>query len=189
VELNKRARSEMLSDESDENFSVLTPDELDKDKKLPEERNSAEQALEQKKCVVCWCRNEAPPLDPLNVHLLLKFMNVEGRILPRRQTKLCAKFQRRVNRTIRRAKHLGLFSYKHGRFTVIDPFNENPTYEDMMNDMAREAWAKLYPLRPFPGLYETPTQAILPPREWDDDDVDDLDDLNFEDEKTPAQYQ
>merc|ERR1711991_446001 len=120
-------------------------EELDEQAALPLERDLAQEASQKHRCPTCWCRNRAPPLDPMNVHLLLKFMNLEGRILPRRQTRLCAKWQRKVASTIRRAKHLGLFSYKHVRFTVTDPFQETPSHEDVLDDLAVKAFERLYP--------------------------------------------
>jgi hypothetical protein len=83
-------------------------------------------------------------------------MNFEGRILPRRQTKLCAKFQRKLSHTIRRAKHLGLFSYKHGRFEVTDPFEESLTYEQMIDEQVKHMWMKNYPGQEVPTFAKNP---------------------------------
>ncbi len=132
--LNARVEDEQLfakADAEDAEEQFVLPEELDTKAKLPRERNLILEEAASKKCTICWCKNEAPPLDPLNVHLLLKFVNVEGRMLPRRQTKLCAKYQRKVATTLRRAKHLGLFSFKNGRFTVTDPFEETLTHEQV----------------------------------------------------------
>lgn len=59
----------------------------------------------------------------MNVPLLTRFMTSAGFIKQRRQTALCKKHQSRVGRTIKQARTLGLFSYKHGAFTVKNPLD------------------------------------------------------------------
>jgi ribosomal protein S18 len=147
LKLNERVKVEEDEDEEDNKAAddpteqeLLDPEDLDLDRVLPKERDREEEKKLARSCPICWCRNEAPPLDPLNVHLLLKFVNHEGRILPRFQTKLCAKYQRKVSRTVRRAKHLGIFSFKKGRFTATDPFMLTQTHEDMLADALMNAW-------------------------------------------------
>jgi small subunit ribosomal protein S18 len=153
MKLNQRVDDEKLySRKKPGQRDFVLAEELDENAKLPLERDMSKEESKKKKCYICWCQNKAPPLDPMNVHLLLKFMNIEGRILPRRQTKLCAKWQRKVAKTIRRAKHLGVFSYKHGRFTVTDPFQDNPTHEDVLNELAKKSWERLYPTEDYPSL-------------------------------------
>ena len=134
--------------------NFILPEELDETAVLPIERDAEQEAAMAKKCFTCWCQNRAPPLDPMNVNLLMRFMNIEGRILPRRQTHLCAKWQRKVATTIRRAKHLGLFSYKHGRFTATDPFEASPSHEDVLDELAAKAFERLYPTEPIPSFKE-----------------------------------
>lgn len=63
------------------------------------------------------------PLEPMNVPLLTQYMTSAGFIKQRRQTALCKKHQARVARTIKQARTLGLFSYKHGSFTVKNPLD------------------------------------------------------------------
>ncbi|MEX2404788.1 MAG: 30S ribosomal protein S18, partial [Balneolales bacterium] len=43
--------------------------------------------------------------------LLNRFMNDQGKILPRRVTGTSAKFQRQLSRAVRRARFLGLLPY------------------------------------------------------------------------------
>eukprot|EP01089_Gocevia_fonbrunei_P020540 TRINITY_DN7687_c0_g1_i1.p1 TRINITY_DN7687_c0_g1~~TRINITY_DN7687_c0_g1_i1.p1 ORF type:complete len:165 (-),score=31.60 TRINITY_DN7687_c0_g1_i1:72-566(-) len=74
-------------------------------------------------CAFCKPQPFRPVLDPTNVHLLSLFMTPAGNILPRRIVGNCSKHQRRLARTIKRAKHLGLFSYKDRRFTIVSPFH------------------------------------------------------------------
>ncbi|HAS36795.1 MAG TPA: 30S ribosomal protein S18, partial [Flavobacteriales bacterium] len=42
---------------------------------------------------------------------LLKFVNDQGRILPRRITGTSVKFQRKVSQAVKRARHLALLPY------------------------------------------------------------------------------
>lgn len=84
----------------------------------------------------------------MNVNLLLRFMNPAGYIKPRSKTGLCGTMQRRVARTIKHARNLGLFQYKsmldwfilldmshspEGQFTINDPtFEVKQDYESRL---------------------------------------------------------
>lgn len=46
-----------------------------------------------------------------------------GLVLPRRQTNLCPKHQRKVAPTMARAIAMGVFSWKNGPLRYLDPFN------------------------------------------------------------------
>jgi small subunit ribosomal protein S18 len=50
-------------------------------------------------------------LDYKDADYLLKLVNEQGKILPRRLTGTSAKFQGRVNKAIKRARHLALMPY------------------------------------------------------------------------------
>jgi small subunit ribosomal protein S18 len=50
-------------------------------------------------------------LDYKDANYLLKLVNEQGKILPRRITGTSAKFQGRVNKAIKRARHLALMPY------------------------------------------------------------------------------
>ena len=50
-------------------------------------------------------------IDYKNPDYLLKLVNEQGKILPRRITGTSAKFQGRVNKAIKRARHLALMPY------------------------------------------------------------------------------
>jgi len=50
-------------------------------------------------------------IDYKNTDLLERFMNDQGKILPRRVTGTSAKYQRQLARAIKRARFLGLIPY------------------------------------------------------------------------------
>lgn len=50
-------------------------------------------------------------IDYKDADYLLKLVNEQGKILPRRITGTSAKYQRRVNKAIKRARHLALMPY------------------------------------------------------------------------------
>ncbi len=50
-------------------------------------------------------------VDYKNPEFLKKFLNEQGKILPRRITGTSQKFQRKVARAIKRARHLALLPY------------------------------------------------------------------------------
>jgi small subunit ribosomal protein S18 len=50
-------------------------------------------------------------VDYKDPDFLLKFVNEQGKILPRRITGTSAKFQKKVNTAIKRARHLAILPY------------------------------------------------------------------------------
>ena len=50
-------------------------------------------------------------VDYKNPDFLLKFINEQGKILPRRITGTSAKFQKRVNKAVKRSRHLAILPY------------------------------------------------------------------------------
>jgi small subunit ribosomal protein S18 len=50
-------------------------------------------------------------VDYKDADFLLKLLNEQGKILPRRITGTSAKYQRRVNKAIKRARHLAILPY------------------------------------------------------------------------------
>lgn len=50
-------------------------------------------------------------IDYKDPKFLLKFVNEQGKILPRRVTGTSAKFQRKVSTSVKRARHLALMPY------------------------------------------------------------------------------
>jgi len=50
-------------------------------------------------------------IDYKDADFLLKLVNEQGKILPRRLTGTSAKYQRRVNKAIKRARHIAVLPY------------------------------------------------------------------------------
>ncbi len=50
-------------------------------------------------------------IDYKDPNYLLKFINEQGKILPRRLTGTSVKYQRKVSKAIKRARHLALLPY------------------------------------------------------------------------------
>jgi len=50
-------------------------------------------------------------IDYKDASFLLKFVNEQGKILPRRLTGTSLKFQRRVSQAVKRSRHLALMPY------------------------------------------------------------------------------
>ncbi len=53
----------------------------------------------------------SPPIDYKNPELLAKFISEGGRMLPSRVTNVCAKKQRELKKSIKRARVLGLLPF------------------------------------------------------------------------------
>lgn len=61
-----------------------------------------------------YCRfkkNGIKYIDYKDPDFLLKFVNEQGKILPRRITGTSQKFQKKVTQAVKRARHLGLLPY------------------------------------------------------------------------------
>ncbi len=61
-----------------------------------------------------YCRfkkNGIQYIDYKDANFLLKFVNDQGKLLPRRLTGTSLKFQRKVAQAIKRARHIGLLPY------------------------------------------------------------------------------
>lgn len=50
-------------------------------------------------------------VDYKNPDFLLKFVNEQGKLLPRRLTGTSAKYQKKVSQAVKRARHLALMPY------------------------------------------------------------------------------
>ena len=50
-------------------------------------------------------------IDYKDANFLLKFVNDQGKVLPRRLTGTSLKFQRKVAQAVKRARHIGLLPY------------------------------------------------------------------------------
>ena len=61
-----------------------------------------------------YCRfkkNGIQYIDYKDADFLLKFINDQGKLLPRRLTGTSLKFQRKVAQAVKRARHIGLLPY------------------------------------------------------------------------------
>ncbi len=61
-----------------------------------------------------YCRfkkNGIKYIDYKDADFLLKFVNEQGKILPRRVTGTSIKFQRKISKAVKRARHLALLPY------------------------------------------------------------------------------
>lgn len=56
-------------------------------------------------------RNGIKYIDYKDANFLLKFVNEQGKILPRRITGTSLKYQRKVSQAVKRARHLALMPY------------------------------------------------------------------------------
>jgi small subunit ribosomal protein S18 len=69
-------------------------------------------AIDIKKKKFCWFRrHNIKYVDYKNPDFLKKFLNEQGKILPRRITGTSQKYQRRVTNAVKRARHLALLPY------------------------------------------------------------------------------
>ena len=65
--------------------------------------------IRKKVCLLCSDKNLV--LDYKNPEQLKKFINEKGKILPRRATGACAKHQRFITLTVKRARHIAIIPY------------------------------------------------------------------------------
>ena len=65
--------------------------------------------VRKKVCPLCADKNLE--LDYKNAEQLKKFINDKGKILPRRATGACAKHQREITLTVKRARHIAIIPY------------------------------------------------------------------------------
>jgi small subunit ribosomal protein S18 len=56
-------------------------------------------------------KNGIKYIDYKDANFLLKFVNDQGKVLPRRLTGTSLKFQRKVAQAVKRARHIGLLPY------------------------------------------------------------------------------
>jgi small subunit ribosomal protein S18 len=69
-------------------------------------------AVDFKKKKYCrFKKNRIKYVDYKDPEFLKKFLNEQGKILPRRVTGTSLKFQRKVSRAVKRARHLALLPY------------------------------------------------------------------------------
>ena len=74
-----------------------------------EDFNPRFRKIRKKVCVMC--SNKDFVLDYKNADQLKKFINENGKILPRRTTGACAKHQRDITQAIKRARAIAILPY------------------------------------------------------------------------------
>jgi small subunit ribosomal protein S18 len=65
----------------------------------------------RKKRVCAFCAEKANIIDYKDLGRLRKYVSERGKILPRRVTGNCAKHQRAMTMSIKRARHMALMAY------------------------------------------------------------------------------
>ena len=58
-----------------------------------------------------FCVNGIHDVDYKDINTLRKFMSSYNKIVPRRRSGLCSKYQRKVAESIKRARYMGLLPY------------------------------------------------------------------------------
>lgn len=58
-----------------------------------------------------WCTERVDYIDYKNVARLRRFLSEKGKILPRRQTGVCARHQRQLAVAVKRARYMALLPY------------------------------------------------------------------------------
>ena len=76
-----------------------------------EEKKPAEKKPAKKK-VCSFCVDHAKEIDYKDVAKLKRYITEKGKILPRRQTGVCAKHQRELTVAIKRARNMALLPFK-----------------------------------------------------------------------------
>ncbi|XBT18662.1 MAG: 30S ribosomal protein S18 [Candidatus Shikimatogenerans sp. Tcar] len=71
--------------------------------------NIIKEKIKKKKCF--FKKNNIKYIDYKNPIFLKKFLNEFGKILPRRITKLSLKYQKKIKKSIKRCRYLGLLPY------------------------------------------------------------------------------
>jgi len=66
---------------------------------------------QQKKKYCRFKKNGIKYIDYKDANFLLKFVNEQGKILPRRITGTSIKYQKKVSQAVKRARHLALLPY------------------------------------------------------------------------------
>lgn len=72
---------------------------------------SVNRSTENRKKYCRFKKNGIKYIDYKDANFLLKFVNEQGKILPRRLTGTSLKFQRKVAQAVKRARHLSLLPY------------------------------------------------------------------------------
>ena len=80
------------------------------DKVAGEEKKKFKKPSKKKVCLLC--QNKEEKIDYKDVNKIKKYMTEKGKILPRRQTGVCARHQRELSLAIKRARVMALLPFK-----------------------------------------------------------------------------
>ncbi len=80
------------------------------DKVAGEEKKKFKKPSKKKVCL--FCQNKEEKIDYKDVNKIKKYMTEKGKILPRRQTGVCARHQRELSLAIKRARVMALLPFK-----------------------------------------------------------------------------
>lgn len=69
------------------------------------------QYRQPKKKVCAFCQDKVEEIDYTDVAKIKRYITERGKILPRRQTGVCAKHQRQLATAIKRARYMALLPY------------------------------------------------------------------------------
>ena len=67
--------------------------------------------IEVKKSSIVGLKNQESNLLITGPEFLMKFVNEQGKLLPRRLTGTSAKYQKKVSQAVKRARHLAILPY------------------------------------------------------------------------------
>ena len=76
-----------------------------------EEKVTKKPYKQQKKKVCMFCTEKVAVIDFKDTSKLRRYITEKGKILPRRQTGVCAKHQRMLANSIKRARYMALLPY------------------------------------------------------------------------------
>ena len=76
-----------------------------------EEKVAKKPYRQQKKKVCAFCVEKVTVIDFKDANKLRRYITEKGKILPRRQTGVCASHQRELATAIKRARHMALLPY------------------------------------------------------------------------------
>ena len=80
------------------------------DKVAGEEKKKFKKPSKKKVCL--FCQNKEEKIDYKDVSKIKKYITEKGKILPRRQTGVCARHQRELSLAIKRARVMALLPFK-----------------------------------------------------------------------------
>eukprot|EP00163_Fabomonas_tropica_P020365 TRINITY_DN3594_c0_g1_i1.p1 TRINITY_DN3594_c0_g1~~TRINITY_DN3594_c0_g1_i1.p1 ORF type:complete len:291 (-),score=72.25 TRINITY_DN3594_c0_g1_i1:64-936(-) len=90
-----------------------------------------------------FCAETLPPLDYKNAFLLSLFVDVAGNIGPKYQTGLCSKHQRKLNKTIKKARQMAILPYD----TKLTEYRQQSEIKHLPSDDLRRMKNKDFVIR------------------------------------------